>query len=49
MYRQNVLSGFGITDFFVPVANTRSLLYAGISLDAKSISRSFEVRRCRKY
>ena len=46
---QNVLSGFGITDFFVLAANTRSLLYAGISLDAKSIFRSFEVRRCRKY
>lgn len=42
-------AGFGITDFFVPAANAKNLLYAGISLAARSISQNFGTRRCLRY
>ena len=46
---QTFLSGSGIMDFFVPAANTKSSLYAGISSDAKNIFQSSGIRRCQKY
>lgn len=39
----------GIMGFYVPAANTKSSLYAGISSDAKNIFQSSGIRRCQKY
>ena len=46
---KDALSGSGITDFYVPAANTKNSLYARISLDAKNIFQSSGIKRCRKY
>ena len=45
----DVLSGSGIMDFYVPAANTKNSLYAGIFSDAKNIFQSSGIRKCRKY
>lgn len=39
----------GIMDFYVPAANTKNSLYAGIFSDAKNIFQSSGIRKCRKY
>ena len=39
----------GIMDFYVPAANTKNSLYAGIFSDAKNIFQSSGLRKCRKY
>jgi hypothetical protein len=49
MCHPDVLSGSGIMGFYVPAANTKSSLYAGISSDAKNIFQSSGIRRCQKY
>ena len=45
----DALSGSGIMDFYVPAANTKNSLYAGIFSDAKNIFQSSGIRKCRKY
>lgn len=46
---KDALSGSGIMDFYVPAANTKNSLYAGIFSDAKNIFQSSGLRKCRKY
>ncbi len=46
---QSVLYEFGITDFFVPAAKEKSLLYAGIFSDAENIFQNCTARECLKY
>lgn len=46
---KDALSGSGIMDFYVPAANTKNSLYAGIFSDAKNIFQSSGLKKCRKY
>ena len=49
MYHQDALSASGTTDCYVPVPKDRSLLFAEISLDVRSIFPSFVTWKCLKY
>lgn len=47
--KKSVLYEFGITNFYVPAAKVKSLLYAGIFSDAENIFPNCTIRVCLKY